>query len=46
VLAIEAEEAQQAGALGFMARLLVQTTLRHSRQSSMTFARTNARALC
>jgi len=28
---MEAEEAQQAGALGFMARILVQTTLPHSR---------------
>jgi hypothetical protein len=40
-LAIEAEEAQQAGALGFMARVLVQTTLPHSRPVANTFLRRN-----
>lgn len=40
-LLIEAEEAREAGAVGFMARLLVQTTLPHSRQDSLCFVRTN-----
>lgn len=40
-LLIEAEEASKAGAVGFMARLLVQTTLPHSRQDSLYFIRTN-----
>lgn len=40
-LLIEAEEARKAGALGFMARLLVQTTLPHSRRESLSFVRTN-----
>ncbi|MDH3745010.1 MAG: replication protein RepA [Acidobacteriota bacterium] len=40
-LLIEAEEARKAGALGFMARLLVQTTLPHSRRDSLYFVRTN-----
>ena len=42
-LAIEAEEAQAAGALGFMARLLVQTTLPHSRREELSFVRSNGR---
>lgn len=42
-LAIEAEDARKAGALGFMARILVQTTLPHSRPTSDTFLRRNGR---
>jgi hypothetical protein len=42
-LAIEADEAQQAGALGFMARVLFQTTLPHSRPAADTFLRRNGR---
>lgn len=44
-LAIEAEEARRAGALGFMARILVQTTLPHSRPVSDTFFRRNGRLI-
>ena len=44
-LAIEAEEAQRAGALGFMARVLVQTTLPHSRPAANTFLRRNGRLI-
>jgi len=41
VLAIEAEEAKQAGALGFMARALVQATLPHSKVEGNEFIRKN-----
>lgn len=41
VLAIEAEEAKQAGTLGFMARALVQATLPHSKVDGNEFKRTN-----
>jgi hypothetical protein len=44
-LAIEAEEARRAGALGFMARVLVQTTLPHSRPAANTFLRRNGRLI-
>ncbi len=40
-LAIEAEDAKQAGALGFMARILVQATLPHSKTEGNEFVRTN-----
>jgi len=40
-LAMEAQSAQDAGALGFMARVLVQTTLPHRKQSGTEFVRTN-----
>ena len=40
-LAIEAEEAKQAGKLGFMARGLVQATLPHSATSELVHQRTN-----
>lgn len=40
-LAIEAESAQQAGTLGYMARALVQATMPHSKQSGSEFTRTN-----
>jgi len=40
-LAIEAEEAIEAGALGFMARAMVQATLPHRRQAGNEFERTN-----
>jgi hypothetical protein len=40
-LAIEAEEAKDAGALGYMARGLVQATLPHSETSDSVFIRTN-----
>jgi len=40
-LAIEAEEAQQAGALGFMARALVQATMPHSKVEGNEFERVN-----
>jgi Plasmid encoded RepA protein len=40
-LAIEAEEAQQADALGFMARALVQATLPHKRAEGSEFERRN-----
>ena len=40
-LAIEAEDAQRAGALGFMARLLAQTTLPHRDPHSNEFTRRN-----
>ena len=42
-MAIEAEDARAAGALGFMARLLVQTTLPHSRREELSFVRSNGR---
>jgi hypothetical protein len=40
-LAIEAEEARQAGALGYMARALVQATMPHSKLDSHEFKRRN-----
>lgn len=40
-LAIEAEEAREAGALGFMARSLVQATLPHTQVDGTEFRRTN-----
>lgn len=40
-LAIEAEEAKEAGALGYMARGLVQATIPHSAVSESTFTRSN-----
>ena len=40
-LAIEAEAAREAGALGFMARALVQATLPHRRAKGNEFTRTN-----
>ncbi len=41
ILAIEAEEAKQAGALGYMARALVQATLPHKKVSGSEFTRRN-----
>ena len=41
MLAIEAEEAKQAGALGYMARTVVQATLPHRRVKDSTFKRVN-----
>jgi hypothetical protein len=40
-LAIEAEEAREAGALGFMARAMVQATLPHKKTVGSEFTRTN-----
>lgn len=40
-LAIEQEEAQKAGALGYMARALIQATMPHSRTDSHEFKRRN-----
>lgn len=40
-LSIEAEEAKEAGALGFMARALVQATMPHSRVNGSQFQRKN-----
>lgn len=40
-LAIEAEAAREAGALGFMARAMVQATMPHRRQDGNEFTRTN-----
>jgi len=40
-LAIEAEDAKDAGALGFMARALVQATMPHRRVAGCEFTRTN-----
>lgn len=40
-LAIEAEAARKAGALGFMARALVQASLPHKKPSGVEFTRTN-----
>lgn len=42
-VAIESESAQAAGALGYMARVLVQATLPHSAQAGNEFFRTNGR---
>lgn len=41
VLAIEAQEAKEAGQLGFMARSLVQATLPHRKTEGNEFSRTN-----
>ena len=41
VLAIEAEEAKEAGALGYMARALVQATMPHKATTANEFTRTN-----
>ncbi|MEJ1342472.1 MAG: replication protein RepA [Candidatus Sedimenticola sp. (ex Thyasira tokunagai)] len=40
-LAIEAEEAREAGALGFMARILVQATMPHKKTEKAVFQRQN-----
>lgn len=40
-LAIEAEEAKEAGALGYMARALIQATIPHSRVNGNEFKRSN-----
>jgi hypothetical protein len=40
-LALEADDAQSAGALGFMARALVQATMPHSQPPTHVFERTN-----
>ena len=40
-VAIEAQSAQEAGALGYMARVLVQATLPHSAKAGNEFSRTN-----
>jgi hypothetical protein len=40
-LAIESEEAREAGALGYMARALVQASMPHSRPEGLVFERTN-----
>jgi hypothetical protein len=40
-VAMEARSAQEAGALGFMARVLVQATLPHSAKTGNEFSRTN-----
>ena len=40
-LAIEAQEANEAGAIGFMARAMVQATMPHSRPKGYVFKRTN-----
>lgn len=40
-LAIEAQEAKDAGTLGFMARALVQATMPHRRTEAVEFTRTN-----
>jgi len=42
-IAIEAETAQAAGAVGYMARVLVQATMPHSAQTGNEFSRTNGR---
>jgi len=40
-LAIEAQEAKEAGAVGFMARVLVQATMPHKKTESLVFHRQN-----
>ena len=40
-LAIESEEAKEAGALGYMARALVQASMPHNRPEGLVFERTN-----
>lgn len=42
-LAIEAEDAKKAGALGFMARAMVQATMPHRKPAESFFERTNGR---
>lgn len=42
-LAMEAESAQEAGALGYMARVLVQATMPHSAKEGNEFSRSNGR---
>lgn len=42
-LAMEAQSAQEAGALGYMARVLVQATMPHSAKAGNEFSRTNGR---
>lgn len=42
-LAMEAESAQEAGALGYMARVLVQATMPHSAKAGNEFSRSNGR---
>ncbi len=42
-LAIEEEEAREAGTLGYMARILVQVTMPHSNPEVATFERTNGK---
>ena len=42
-IAIEAESAKEAGALGYMARVLVQATMPHSAQPGNEFSRSNGR---
>lgn len=41
ILAIEQEEAKAAGALGYMARMLIQATMPHSDPKELVFERTN-----
>ncbi len=41
ILAMEAQEAKEAGALGFMARTLVQATMPHSKPDGLVFERKN-----
>ena len=41
ILAVETEAAKEAGALGYMARALVQATLPHSKIAGNEFKRTN-----
>lgn len=43
VLAIEEEEAKSAGAIGYMARMLVQVTIPHSKSELPTFSRKNGK---
>lgn len=42
-LAIEAQSAQEAGAVGYMARVLVQATMPHSAKTGNEFSRSNGR---
>lgn len=42
-LAIQEEEAKESGALGYMARILVQATIPHSNQKENVFSRTNGK---
>jgi hypothetical protein len=42
-LAMEAQSAQEAGALGYMARVLVQATMPHSAKTGNEFSRSNGR---
>jgi hypothetical protein len=43
VIALEEEEAKEVGALGYMARILVQATLPHSKPNDFVFERTNGK---